>query len=65
MNIEIEDIKRLSLKPDDVLMIRSKDKLSGFVKNELRKTLTSVFPDNKILIVDGGFDLSIVEKVGA
>lgn len=65
MNIEIDELKRVSLNPGEVILVRSQSRLSAFQKDDIRGTLKKAFPDNEIVIVDGNLDLSIVEKVSA
>lgn len=64
MNIEIEDIKKISLKPDDVLIIKVKENLPTNKCIEWSKSIKElfnvIFPNNKIIILDSEVSLEII-----
>jgi hypothetical protein len=64
MKVDITEVRRLTLKPGDVLVVRTDEKLSPETLAALRKYLHSWLdlPDDvRVLILDGGASLEVVE----
>lgn len=59
--IELGEINRISLKPDDVILIDFKDKtISQSNVSIYYDKLKSYFPNNKILFLSNGIEMSIM-----
>jgi hypothetical protein len=58
--IPIEDLKRVHLKPGDVLVVRLQRPAPINEKLRLKKELSETFPDNKVLIVEHGLELCVI-----
>lgn len=54
-------IGKLAVGPGDVVVLRSARVLSRETAAALRETLAEVFPANKVVVLDGGMTLEIVE----
>lgn len=52
----------VDLKPTDRIILKSQKRLSDEEKAELTRKLAQVFPHNAGLLIDAGFDLSILRK---
>ncbi len=58
---EIEfKIARLEMKPGDVLVIRSKERLPRVMIDRLGDLVKPILRGNKCLILDGGLDLAVL-----
>ena len=55
-----DDVLRLDLRPGDVIVLLVKRKLSLADQAAIRGQLATVFPANKVLILDEGTSLAIV-----
>ena len=64
--IEIAEIKRINLKPDDVLVFDFKEsKMPLENLNTISKNLNSMFPNNKILMIYNGIELQVMNNGGS
>lgn len=59
----VGDLQKLALKPSDVLVL----KMNGIISEEqaarLREFVASILPDQKMIILDGGTELGVLERV--
>jgi len=60
MNIDDIDVKRLSLKKGDVVVVKVRSLLSEDKKMKMRSRLENVFPDNECIILLGGMDIEVI-----
>lgn len=59
--IELEDIKRLTLNPDDVLVVRFVDRMPrDHIVRLVEMVRTELPHHNKVLVLDGGASLDIL-----
>ena len=56
----IEDLKKVSLKPGDVLVFKTTRKLSLQHLESIKHACSYIFPDHKILILEPGMELSVI-----
>jgi hypothetical protein len=57
-------IARLRLRPDDVLLVRSKKSISEETAGRIKETLTAVLPRGvRVVVHDGDFEFSVVSPV--
>ena len=69
LNKEIENapltkIERLELKPGDIIVLKSKYKLSAPALEHLAKSITDIFPDNehKVIVLEEDLDIAVISK---
>ncbi len=61
--LKIEDLKKVKLDKDDVLVLCLKEMISENASNRIKKIISSVFPNNKLLILDGDSELKVVKDL--
>lgn len=59
--LTIEEVKTLTLKPNQTLVVKVSNMKSNDDKRHLKQCLSSYFPDNKVIVHDGFIDLSVIE----
>ena len=64
--IEIKEIAKLSVNPDEVLMIkvaRNNLPINKYMEylNNLREEMKQLFPESRVLVYDDTVDISVVE----
>lgn len=57
-----QEIKKVEVKPSDILVVTCKDRLSCEGFKRLHDNVKSAFPENKVVILDQGFSLEIISK---
>ena len=60
--INIEDIKTITLKPGQVLVVQTETRLPPRVAEDWKKQLEPLFPNNQVLIIDKSISLSVVDS---
>ncbi len=60
MIIEIEDIKKINVNPGDVIVIRANRKISAESAFRINQFVIGALPDNKVIILDGDLELSVL-----
>lgn len=60
---KVGEVKRLDLKPEEVLVIESAKRLSVDEWDRITAAMREVFPNNKIVVMDVGLSLSKVVEV--
>ena len=60
--INIEDVKTISLKPNQVLVVQTEAKLLPRQMITLKGYLEDIFRDNKVMIVDKSTSLLVVDQ---
>lgn len=60
MSIEIEDIKKVNLSKDDMVVLRFSQTLSSEQRDSIEKLTKARFPHNKVICLDGGASIDIV-----
>ncbi|MDQ0305317.1 hypothetical protein [Ancylobacter polymorphus] len=58
--VELADVKRLDVKPGDVIVITSRRPISREMAARLREDIGRFLPQQKVLIVDQGFMVDAV-----
>jgi hypothetical protein len=56
--ITLDDVRRLQLQPGDVVI--TDHRLSMDARRRIVHELAGVWPDNRVLVLDGGVELEIV-----
>ena len=59
MNIEIKDLKKVNLKPGEVLVVTVPGDTLWTQKARIKEQMKEFFPDNKIMIIDEGISLDV------
>lgn len=59
--IEIDEVQRLRVVPGDVLVLKIQERISHAVRDRLFLEMKRIFPENQVLVLDGGADLVVVE----
>lgn len=57
---EIEDIRRVTYNPDDVIVIRLQGRASMYTTQRVVDQLRAAFPAQKIVVLDEGIALDVV-----
>ena len=60
--INIEDVKTISLKPNQVLVVQTEAKLNQDQRMQLKGYLENIFRDNKVMVIDKSTNLLVVDK---
>lgn len=60
--IDIEDVKRLTIEPNDILVIQFKDRISSDTADRMKAYLSDKHPilKNKIMVIDGDAKLAVL-----
>lgn len=56
----VRAVRILTLKPDDIVVLRTSQHLSLHVLERLREHLRRAYTDNKVMILDGGLEIDVV-----
>ena len=59
--IDIEDVKTLTLKPGQTLVVQLKTKCPVESAARLRDQFSGLFPDNRVLIIDSDMELMVID----
>lgn len=59
---EIENIKKCTFTKDDIIIITCENHLSDEQWHHVSKEFKKHLPDNKILLLEGGLELSVLAK---
>ncbi|MDX0572174.1 hypothetical protein GOD68_18265 [Sinorhizobium medicae] len=65
MKIQIEDIRRIELKPGDKLVLKVSGRVSEEMAVRLRKHLEDFAPGVPVLVLDASVSLEILSEVAA
>lgn len=57
--VDIEEIRKVEISPNDVVVVRFSGKLSNEATEMLERRLRSVFPNNKCVILDNHTSMSV------
>ena len=57
MKVEVEDLKIITLKPGDTLVVRFSDLLPSSWLRSFKAGFIELFPDNKLLIISNKIEL--------
>lgn len=61
---EIDDIRKVTVTKDDVIVVRSASPLSQFMVERTRDRIKEYFPDNKCIVLDCNMSLDVVTLNG-
>ena len=59
--INIEDVKTISLKPNQVLVVQTEANLSPRLMIDLKGYLEDIFRDNKVMVIDKSISFLVVD----
>jgi len=59
--INIEDVKTLTLKPGQILVVQTERLYPSSFVEQLSKSFGDLFPDNKVLIIDNSLQLMVID----
>jgi hypothetical protein len=59
--IDIADVKTLTLKPGQTLVVQTETLLPASIRERLRNGLQEVFPNNKVLVIGKDLQLMVVD----
>ena len=62
MEIDIESVKVMNLKPDSIIVYRVDEVLSKKSAHTLMERLKCMFPNNRVMVVDNGADIEIIDQ---
>ena len=64
--LEIEaEVQRMALRPGDVVVARCQERIRPEFAVYLRKQLRAAFPDNQVIVIDGGMELQVLGEGAA
>ena len=64
--LEIEaEVQRMELRPGDVVVARCQERIRPEFAVYLRKRLRAAFPDNEVIVIDGGLELQVLGEGAA
>ena len=64
--LEIEaEVQRMEVRPGDVVVARCQERIRPEFEVYLRKRLRAAFPDNQVIVVDGGMELQVLGEGAA
>ena len=64
MKIEIDDLKKVNLGPDDVLVLSMKKTIPERHAKAIGYIFKKIFPNNELIILEDGATLETVKKAG-
>ena len=62
--MNLDSIKKVDLKKDEVIILRTERYLSEKEVDKIKKGTKKIFPDNRIVLLTEGLSLSVVRKIG-
>ena len=64
--LEIEaEVQRMEVRPGDVVVARCQERIRPEFEVYLRKRMRAAFPDNQVIVVDGGMELQVLGQVAS
>lgn len=60
--IKLEDLARLELKEDDILVVRCPRPLSEETREHVQNLFSSHFPRNKVIVTEGAMEMYAIRK---
>ena len=64
--LEIEaEVQRMEVRPGDVVVARCQERIRPEFEVYLRKRLRAAFPDNQVIVIDGGMELQVLGEGAA
>ena len=61
--MDIKLIRKVNIKKDDVIILYSDEHISSIGVDKIKENVKKVFPDNKVVIMDGGLKLSVIKVI--
>ena len=61
MKIDIEELKKVKIDPDDVLIVKSKESLFPTQREKIATTINKILPNNKIIVLDCDLELILAK----
>lgn len=62
MGIKIEDVKRLTLGPNDALVVTLPERASARHFHEVQELVKGLFPSNRVLVVPKDVEILVVTE---
>lgn len=59
----IKDVKKISLEPGDIVMVKLNIAISQEQLDGMHKMLKHLFPDNKVIVTPDGVDLEVIKPL--
>ena len=56
----VSEVKTMRIRPGDVIVIQSEARIRAEFALYLRKRIRAFFPDNEVIVVDGGIELQVL-----
>lgn len=56
----LRDVQRVCLEPDDVLVVRIKEKLPRAAILHVKAGLKGIFPNNEVVVLDGNIEIGVI-----
>ncbi|MDD5367469.1 MAG: hypothetical protein PHQ40_00425 [Anaerolineaceae bacterium] len=56
----IEDLKKVSLKPGDILVVKPAVQLPEAAQQRMKVMFSSIFPGHKVLVLEPGLELGVI-----
>jgi hypothetical protein len=60
--LEIQAIKRLRLRPGDIIVLKTQKVLSHNAFENIRSVVADNFPGHKVLVLEEGMDIEVISK---
>ncbi|GAF85936.1 unnamed protein product [marine sediment metagenome] len=61
--MDIKSIRKVNIKKGDVIVIYADEHIPNIGVARIKGNVKKIFPDNKVVIMDGGLKLSIVKVI--
>jgi len=62
MKNDIEDVKTLTLKPGQILVVKLTSKCPTTMLEQIKDKFSELFPDNKVLVIDSSMELMVIDN---
>jgi glycosyltransferase involved in cell wall biosynthesis len=60
---KIDKIKKMTLDKNDTLVVECNELTSVRERSDIREYFIKMFPNNKVIVVPNGFNISIIEEI--
>lgn len=56
----VSEVQRMEIRPGDVVVVKCEVLIRPEFKVYLQKQIRAAFPDNKVIVIDGGIELQVL-----
>lgn len=56
----VSEVQRLEVRPGDVVVVRCEKRIRPEFAVYLKKRIRAHFPDNEVIVIDGGIELQVL-----